>query len=368
MDISKTKVITITLTQSCNLSCVYCYEQYKSPRTIRLETAKRIIDREMEDYSAFENIEIDFFGGEPFLAFETLKSLTDYINQKYSHAPITLFTTTNGTLVHGEIQDWLRCHSDSLVCCLSLDGTSAMHNINRLSSYDDIDLAFFHELYPQQDVKMTISKETLPYLAEGVIDMHQKGFLVSCNLAYGFDWSDTESAEILERELYKLIDFYLSNPEIEPCSMLEMGISGAGVKEIEAMRYCGAGLSMKAYDVDGIAYPCQFFMPLSVGKEKAANAQNITFPKDVIAEEYLDKTCKECVIRSICPTCFGSNYAATGNIYSRDENMCRLTKITMKARSFFRAKQWELGQLHLTPTEEQLLLRAIIRIQEELEV
>ena len=109
-------------------------------------------------------------------------------------------------------------------------------------------------------------------------------------------------------------------------------------------------------------------MPLSVGKEKAANAQNITFPKDVIAEEYLDKTCKECVIRSICPTCFGSNYAATGNIYSRDENMCRLTKITMKARSFFRAKQWELGQLHLTPTEEQLLLRAIIRIQEELEV
>ena len=124
MDISKTKVITITLTQSCNLSCVYCYEQYKSPRTIRLETAKRIIDREMEDYSAFENIEIDFFGGEPFLAFETLKSLTDYINQKYSHAPITLFTTTNGTLVHGEIQDWLRCHSDSLVCCLSLDGNA----------------------------------------------------------------------------------------------------------------------------------------------------------------------------------------------------------------------------------------------------
>ena len=135
MDISKTKVITITLTQSCNLSCVYCYEQCKSPRTIRLETAKRIIDREMEDYSAFENIEIDFFGGEPFLAFETLKSLTDYINQKYSHAPITLFTTTNGTLVHGEIQDWLRCHSDSLVCCLSLDGTSAMHNINRSSPF-----------------------------------------------------------------------------------------------------------------------------------------------------------------------------------------------------------------------------------------
>lgn len=368
MDISRVKVITITLTQSCNLSCVYCYEQYKSQKTIDLETAKCIIDEELKDHSAFDSIEIDFFGGEPFLAFETLKDLTDYINQKYRHLPITLFTTTNGTLVHGEIQEWLRNYRDLLVCCLSLDGTSTMHNINRSGSYDDIDLAFFQELYPHQDVKMTISKETLPYLAEGVIDMHQKGFLVSCNLAYGFDWSDSGSAKILERELYKLIEFYLLNPEMEPCSMLEMGISGAGTKEIKATRYCGAGLSMRAYDVDGIAYPCQFFMPLSVGNEKAANAKTIVFPNDVIDENHLDEMCGKCVIRSICPTCFGSNYAATGNIYSRDENMCLLTKITMKARSYFRAKQWELGQLHLSPDEEQMLLRAIVRIQEELEI
>lgn len=368
MDISKIKVITITLTQSCNLSCVYCYEQYKSQRTIGIETAKCIIDRELKDYSDFESIEIDFFGGEPFLEFEMLRQLTDYTSQKYPAAPITLFATTNGTLVHGKIQDWLREHKKSFVCCLSLDGTREMHNLNRSNSYDDIDLDFFLDLYPQQDVKMTISKETLPNLATGVIDMHRKGFLVSCNLAYGFDWSDIDSAEILERELYKLIDFYLLNPEIEPCSMLEMGISGAGAREIEATRYCGAGLTMRAYDVDGVAYPCQFFMPLSVGEEKAAVAQNIVFPKEVIDENHLDETCRKCVIRSICPTCFGSNYAATGDIYSRDDNMCRLTKITMKARSYFRAKQWELGQLHLTPGEEQMLLRAIIRIQEELEV
>lgn len=36
--------------------------------------------------------------------------------------------------------------------------------------------------------------------------------------------------------------------------------------------------------------------------------------------------------------------------------MCRLTKIIMKARSYFRAKQWELGQLHETEDDLQTLL------------
>ena len=198
--------------------------------------------------------------------------------------------------------------------------------------------------------------------------MHNKGFLVSCNLAYGIDWSDPTNTAVLECELNKLIAFYLEHPDIEPCSMLNMGISSIGASELEAVRFCGAGLSMHSYDVDGKAYPCQFFMPLSVGPEKAAAASNIQFPENIIPENCLDEKCRACILRSICPNCFGANYAATGNIYQRDNNMCRLTKITMKARSFFRAKQWESGQLHLTPTEEQLLLRAIIRIQEELEV
>lgn len=49
-----------------------------------------------------------------------------------------------------------------------------MHNVNRSNSYDDIDLDFFLEMYPEQDVKMTVSRETLPHLAEGVIELHQK--------------------------------------------------------------------------------------------------------------------------------------------------------------------------------------------------
>lgn len=34
MDEPKIKAVSITLTQSCNLACVYCYEQHKSSQII----------------------------------------------------------------------------------------------------------------------------------------------------------------------------------------------------------------------------------------------------------------------------------------------------------------------------------------------
>lgn len=368
MDNQKIKTVTLTLTQACNLACTYCYEHHKSEKKMEIAVAKSIIDYEFAHSTDVDKFEFDLFGGEPFLEFELIKAITAYICEKRDHRSCTVFATTNGTLVHGEVQDWLREHSGCFVCGLSLDGTREMHNTNRSNSYDDIDLDFFLEQYPEQDVKMTISQETLPHLAEGVIDMHEKGFLVSCNLAYEIDWSAPQNISILDRELHKLINFYLQNPRIEPCSMLEMGFSNVANHEETAIRYCGAGIHMRSYDVDGRSYPCQFFMPLSVGEEKAAAVSSIQFPNDIIPAERLDAKCKSCIIRSACPNCFGANYASTGNIYSRDNNMCRLTKIIMKARSYFRAKQWELGQLQVSDDELPSLLQAIVKIQENLEI
>lgn len=367
MDKYKPKVVSITLTQNCNLACTYCYEHNKSLQVMNFNTAKSIIDKEFSTLKDDEYIEFDLFGGEPFLEFELLKRITEYVCEVKGNNQCQLFATTNGTLVHGEIQEWLRNHR-CFVCGLSLDGTREMHNINRSNSYDDIDLDFFIDLYPKQDVKMTISKETLPNLAEGVIELHKKGFLVSCNLAYQIDWSASENVFILYRELQKLIDFYLDNPEIVPCSMLEMGFSNVAAYADEAIKFCGAGTTMRSYDVDGKFYTCHFFMPLSVGKEKAEDARKIEFPKETIPNELLDKKCVDCIIKSVCPNCFGANYAATGNIYSRDDNMCKLTKITLKARSYFRAKQWEQGQLKGTNEEIQAILKSIVKIQEELKV
>lgn len=362
----KIKTITITLTQSCNLKCSYCYENNKSPKAMTFSTAQQIIDKELQNKDKYTGFEIDLFGGEPFLQFELIKQITNYACQELNDFPHTIFLTTNGTLVHGDVQKWLIDHKDCVICGLSLDGTREMHNTNRSNSFDSIDIDFFAENYPMQDIKMTISRETLPTMAEGVMYAHKRGFEVSCNLAYGIDWSDPDNVAILDRELHKLIDFYIANPQITPCSMLSMGITNVLLEDKRPHRHCGAGIEMTAYDVDGRSYPCQFFMPLSVGEEKASKAKDLKFYEDFIPSELADEKCRDCVINRCCPNCYGSNYASTGNIYHRDINMCRLTKIMVKACSYFYAMQWQNGQLNVEGNELQSMLKSIEVIQKEL--
>ena len=103
------KVVMITLTEKCNQKpqCIYCYENHQSNKTMSFEVAKNIVDKEFEN-KEFNYIEFDFFGGEPFVAFDLLKKIFEYIKSKNSNKKWICFVTTNGTLIHNEIQTWFQ--------------------------------------------------------------------------------------------------------------------------------------------------------------------------------------------------------------------------------------------------------------------
>jgi len=164
------------------------------------------------------------------------------------------------------------------------------------------------------------------------------------------------------------MDYYFEHPGIVPCSMLSTPLTNvaSAFKNKKMMRYCGAGIGTKAYHSDGEKYPCTSFLPISVGIEKAKASQKIVFYDDEIPCDYVEEKCRSCVIQSVCPTCYGANYAATGNIYIHEENYCALTKIIVKARSYFQARQWELGQLNIPDAEVPALLQSIQLIQDKL--
>lgn len=361
------KTITLTLTQSCNLDCLYCYENHKSNKYMPFELAKSIMDSEMKKLQKTDEVEIDLFGGEPFVKFEKLKQIVEYAQKQYKDYNLIVFVTTNGTLLTDEIKTWVKTHSDILKLGLSYDGTPEMQDYNRSNSSQMIDLDFFASVYPEQDVKMTVSQHSLNTFADGVIFLHEKGLNVACNLAYGIDWSDNANKAILERELKKLIEYYLNHPEIKPCSMLDDPISQIAYAEKQALRTCGAGWAMVAYDVDGRKYPCQLFMPLSIGEEKASHVKEIKFPDEIVSDEVLDSKCIDCILKSSCQRCYGSNYIATGNIYMQDKNMCELTKIIYKARAYFKAMLYENHRYDECNQDEiKMLLKSILLINEKL--
>lgn len=361
------KSITLVLTHQCNLRCTYCYEKHKDGQTMPLQLAKQIVDYELNLDDGIDNVEIDLFGGEPLLEFETVRGLIDYCRGNDYPKNYIFFITTNGVLLNDERKEWLRNNTDMLQMGLSLDGTKAMHDKNRNNSFDKIDLQFFKSVYGLQAVKMTVSAETLPSLAEGVIFCHEQGFEVSCNLAYGIDWSNPNNVSLLEGQLMALIDYYLSHPGVKPCAMLDVNrLKSLSYTMEEYHRYCGAGYAMKAYDYDGQVYPCQHFLPISIGREKALQSLDIDFTNSVTDERNFTAECKTCIIRNLCPTCYGENFAATGNIHLRDMNMCRLFKVQFKALAYFAAKLFGAGMLPGSNADKAAMLKSAMLINEQL--
>lgn len=273
------------------------------------------------------------------------------------------FATTNGTLIHGPVKQWMIQNKNRFWLGLSIDGNRHMQNINRSNSFSKIDLGFFRNTWPDQAVKMTVSRETLSNLAEGCIFLHEKGFHVNCNLAYGLDWGAADTRVILEKQLMTLIDYYVTNPNITPCSMLNRHIEGLSEKVTVFHKWCGAGTHMRVYSVDGQYYPCQFFQPLSLGKEKAKKSFEIDFNAGKFLQ---DPKCTNCILLPICPTCYGSNYDRTGDASQKDENECTLNKLIILANSYFRYRllsNYTDEELGINIQDRKRLTDSIVAIQ-----
>lgn len=357
----KEKHLTIVITEKCNLKCTYCYERNRTLRKPNLYKIKQFIIEEINNpkNKDFDIFFIEFFGGEPFIEFKLIKEITKFIRTLKTNKRIHLFAITNGTLVHGSVKEWLINNKDIFSCGLSFDGDEYSQNINRSNSFKLIDLDFFIKNYPGQWVKMTISEESLKYLAHNVIYCHSHGALVHANLAYGIDWSNREKQKILNDQLDELIKFYLENPTIEPCSLLDGALFLGPKNPTTVHRWCGVtSNSMVVYSIDGKKYPCQLLLPLS-SKDRTPKLQKI--PELIEINKY-DKKCHECELINLCPTCFCSNLVNNGNPFMKDEGFCEMQKIMIRKKAIFNAKKWEKGLLDKKLEEEKLFLTNIKRI------
>ena len=287
-----------------------------------LDLAKEIILREaqfVKESNQFDELEIDFMGGEPLMNFPLIKGIVEWLETGVIDIPWICFATTNGTLLTDEIKAWLREHKTGINLGASYDGTGKMQSTNRGTDKQNIDLAFFYELWPHQAFHMTISKETLPTLAEGVLDIQKKGYKVEAALAEGVDWT-IEDAVMYREQLCILKDAYLKNTALIPFNKLTrfVGVYSSPAKEKVQKKWCGTGKYMATYDIDGKRYGCQMFTPLVLG-DKALLADTVEWD---LPESNADDYCKNCVLKSFCPTCPGFNYKHRGHLAVRDKRWC----------------------------------------------
>jgi radical SAM protein with 4Fe4S-binding SPASM domain len=357
----KRKMVMLTITENCNLDCIYCFEKKKTKNVMDLTIAKNIISYEFSNSDKFDLIEFHLFGGEPIMCKKMIKELVEWTCSQKFQKPFLFFIETNGTLVHGNFQTWLLKMTGIVFLGISIDGTRETHNKNRSNSYDKIDVDFFVNNYPYQPARLTVYNDTVKTLSKDVIHLHNLGFSeVSAEFANGITWNQDYVRIDLKRELEILCNYYLDNPETKECTIFDMNLPSILIKEEKIKQCCGAGISLISYDINGKNYPCHIFQPNTAIFSESAEINKIDFCK---INDFRDPDCQNCILENVCPSCYGMNFVRNGNIFRRDKELCEIVKTQALAASYLKAKQIERNLKKMNPNEIYQTIEAIKIIQ-----
>lgn len=143
----KERSVSLIVTRNCNLRCTYCYEKHdlREGDAMEPEVARSAISHYLESDDDFKRVGIDFFGGEPLLAFDLIKDTVEWVNARKWPKDYRFVIGTNGTLLNDEMKNWMYRNRYCLNLAVSLDGNKVAHDLTRDNSYNRVQphLSFF---------------------------------------------------------------------------------------------------------------------------------------------------------------------------------------------------------------------------------
>lgn len=326
--------VPLCLTHRCNLRCTYCYQVHDNNHEMNFETACSCIKDAINCVEKNATIEFILFGGEPLLRFELITKLVDYVYQLESITQkCRFFAATNGALLTPTMKQWFVHNKENVVLGLSIDGNRYSHNINRSGSYDNIDIDFFRSTWPEQHVKMTVSKQTLPYYAEDVKFLHQLGFGINgADLCIGKEnWEEQKLLSVFAEQLKELVDFYSSIETEFYNALFDIDIAECASKHRPIRKNCGVGDYLFFYDSDGKKYPCTFITPMTFSSAQIADLEKIDFTE---SKNFIDWDCyNNCYLYPICKKCPAENLMTNGSFAQWDRSKCKFTELIALAKA-----------------------------------
>jgi len=328
------KALCLHVAHDCNLRCKYCFASTGDFGTGRKimppETAKKAIDWVVKKSGQRYNIEVDFFGGEPLMAMDTVKETVSYARAHEEawgkHFRFTM--TTNGVLLNDENIRYFNENMDN--CVLSLDGRKEVNDRNRLTvngqgSYDVI-VPKFLKLIAQRDknkdyyVRGTFTRDNLDF-SNDVISIADLG--VDSISVEPVTAEDSDPNSLREQDLPAIFAEYEKLAKImlkrKDFNFFHFNVDlSQGPCVIKRMRGCGAGCEYVAVTPDGDLYPCHQF----VGKEeyRMGSVFDDSFDMEIAntfagLNIYTRGECQECWARFYCSGgCSAANLNANGDL------------------------------------------------------
>lgn len=320
---SPVKSMCLNVSHDCNLRCEYCFAQtgdFGGERCVMPpEIGRKAIDFLIEKSANRENIELDFFGGEPLMAWETVVETVKYARSiEKQHGKNFRFTiTTNGVLLDDEKIDYINREMVNVV--LSLDGRRETTDrirktLNGKSAYDVI-VPKFQKLVEQRGdkdyyVRATFTKYNLDF-TEDVLHLRELGFEQLSAEPVVTD--EKEPYALTNADLPRIFEEYDRLCEVMASRRIEdkdkfnffhfMVDLDQGPCAIKRLRGCGCGNDYVAVDPHGNIFPCHQFV--GIDRWKMGNLNDGTFDDEI--KSYFAKThlysklgCRDCWAKFYC--------------------------------------------------------------------
>lgn len=347
------KALCLHVAHSCNLNCAYCFAsqgKYQGQRALMsFETGKRALDFLVENSGTRRNLEVDFFGGEPLMNWDTVKKLVEYARsiEKEKGKNFRFTLTTNGVNINDDVIEFSNREMSNVV--LSLDGRKEVHDRYRVDyngkgSWDLI-VPKFQKFVKERGGKNYYMRGTFthanPDFLEDIKQMLDLGFNelsmepVVCASGDPSELTEEDKAIIFE-QYEKLAELMLQkDKEGKPFTFYHYMIDLKGGPCIyKRISGCGSGTEYMAVTPWGDLYPCHQF----VGDEKFRlgdiwnGVTNTAIQQEFgSCNVYAREDCRDCWAKLYCSGgCAANAYHSTGSVTGVYKYGCELFKKRME--------------------------------------
>lgn len=330
------RFVNLLLTNACNLSCTYCYEQHNR------DFGRFNLERLDEVWTWFKGINphakktLSFFGGEPLihknLILDFLESKREAMQADEASRNVTFGLTTNGLLLSQNFIDHYFSFYNTIMM-VSLDTIRPELDHRQISTeqlsglLDMIEYATKKAEIPTRfAVRATISREGAPYVKEFWEELYRRGvrqlvfhpLILSQESGY-IEWPEDEW-EKFSNDLKSII---LEYPDVKYLRFAE----GVGMK---METNCLTGSDTIAVDPSGDFSGCYFFTnrKQQIGKMLIGNIFEDALYVDRYTEfhrqyeaMFENDVCRSCNYKNVCYQCPAGNIS-TGDALFRPDGMC----------------------------------------------
>jgi uncharacterized protein len=328
----------VLVTNRCNFNCSYCYERDRQG-DMKWETMKRLVDLMVEQYeptrhvNAWSDLNINFFGGEPFFNWPVMKQTFEYVEEikRTKNIKFSVYILTNGSIWNEEIHEFLARYKMTmgkrLKMQVSIDGCEESHDADRLTvdgkgTFKLVaeNIKKYRNIIPDIQIRETLIPSKVDKFYDDYVALSELSNMVQMTPIIEADWSAV--LDKAKEQLQKIYTLYFEQLKTSPKKFISL-LNG-NIIEANGIRVCSpenpeddykgchAGHQLIGVTVDGEIYPCHRFIAYrkyfdyKMGDVWKGIDENSEKVKEIRKVHFANKECAGCKSYT-CIRCYATN-------------------------------------------------------------